>query len=443
MPQAQAARPRASSWNWLAEISPRHAEELRHLKSAEAAARHDRELLNWAAQISLHAEQKLRAVEREEAAGGDLSTAGGEDNHLGYNPTSSWLEEWDESDHPRDKDGKFRSKGSRRKSFLGGVIRRNQKIGDATGIITPEMAESSKLAATLGSAAKLPGDVATAAAAGLSTGSKAIVNGSATAVKNVATLGLSSSQLELIGVTKDDRDRGYDSAVTIATASGQVLIAVGTSGLATALSKGGTVARTANGALVAYDAAGNAVGTVQGAYDALQNGVSLENGVKIASGALGLAANAKAARGLHQAASAAELARIEAYIAKCPRTPTQTRTAANQYEIAHTGPYNYEISGGGEKFNIDGYRGTTILETKHAGDTKSSPYIPGSTCIAPVRKNVLDEVRDELRRARIIIRSGKTPFKSIEIITNTPESKALFEGMLKDAGVQGTVRLAI
>lgn len=249
--------------------------------------------------------------------------------------------------------------------------------------------------------------------------------------------------MELIGVSKEDRDRGYDSAVTIATASGQLLIAVGTSGLATALSKGGTVARTANGVLVAYDAAGNAVGTVQGAYDALQNGVSLENGLKIAGGALGLAANAKAARGLHQAATAAELARVEGYIAKCPRTPTPTRTAANQYEIAHTGPYNYAIAGGGETFRIDGYRGITILEAKHVGDVKSSPFIPGTSCPPKVRAKILNDEREKLLRVRTILRSGETPFKSIEIITNTPESKILFEGMLKEAGLQGTVRIAI
>ena len=32
---------------------------------------------------------------------------------------------------------------------------------------------------------------------------------------------------------------------------------------------------------------------------------------------------------------------------------------------------------------------------------------------------------------------------SFNAITNTPESKALFEGMLKEMGVPGTVRLAI
>ena len=323
------------------------------------------------------------------------------------------------------------------------MIRRNQLVADLTGEATPALVGSSRLAMDLQTAARLPREVTAAAAEGLTTGSKAVVNGSATAIKNVATLGLSSSQLELIGVTEADRERGYDTAVTIATASGQVLIAVGTSGVATALSKGGTVARTASGALLAFDAAGNAVGTVQGAYDASQNGVNLENGLKVVGGVLGLSANVKAARELTPAASAARLAKVEAYIAKCPRKLTPTRSAASQYEIAHTGPYNYKVSGGGEHFEIDGYRGTTILEAKHVGNPKSSPYLPKSRIPKAVRENILDDPRDELRRLRQIIRSGETPFKSVEIITNTPESKALFETLLKEFGVPGIVRIAI
>ena len=327
--------------------------------------------------------------------------------------------------------------------FLGSVIRRNQMLGDLTGVVTPGMVGSSRLAAQLQATARLPAEVTSAAAAGLVTGGKAIVNGTATAVKNVATLGLSSSQLELIGVTREDRERGYDTAVRIATASGQVLIAVGTSGFTTALSKGGTVARTASGALVVFDAAGNAVGTVQGAYDASQNGLNLENGLRIAGGALGLAANVGAARRLGQATNAAQLEKVEEYIAKCRKMPTPARTAANWYEIAHTGPHNYRVSGGGAKFDIDGYEGTTILEAKHAGDVESSPYIPGSSCPDTVRASILDKTRKELETMRTIIRSGETPFKAVEIITNTPDSKVLFERMLKESGVPGTVRLAI
>jgi hypothetical protein len=257
----------------------------------------------------------------------------------------------------------------------------------------------------------------------------------------VATLGLSPGQLELIGVTKEDRDRGYDTAAAITTASGQVLIAVGTGGITSALSKGGSIARAASGALVVFDAAGNAVGVVQGVYDASQKGVTIANGAQIAGGLLGLAANAKTVQELSRAAAARHLAEVDAFVDKLPRKLTPTKSAANQYEIKHTGPYNYTISGGGESFNIDGYRGGTILEAKYAGKPAESPYVPGSSCHEPVRRAILGDVREELRKARTIIESGATPFKSVEIVTNIPEAKELFEGMLKQSGVAGTVRV--
>ena len=459
-PEAR-ARAKREELERLAQFSPRHAEELRRLKATEAEARHDREVLEWAAKISTHAEEKLQAFQREEAEerktwrrtkqySEELRNDQQRDCDLRQPPTTlsstdlDEITEWnpDQQRVPAGspQGGQWTKGGG---GFLGNVIRRNQMAGDLTGVVTPSMAGSSRLASQLQATARLPAEVTSAAAAGLATGGKAIVNGAATAVKNVATLGLSSSQLELIGVTKEDRERGYDTAVSIATASGQVLIAVGTSGLATALSKGGTVARTASGALVAFDAAGNAVGTVQGADDASQNGLNLENGLKIAGGALGLAANAKAARQLGQATNAAQLERVEAYIAKCPRKPTPAKSPANQYEIAHTGPHNYTISGGGADFEIDGYQGTKILEAKHAGDLKSSPYIPGSSCPDEVRGSILSKTRKEFEKMRTIIRSGETPFKAVEIITNTPESKVLFVRMLKESGVPGMVRLAI
>lgn len=199
---------------------------------------------------------------------------------------------------PKGGGGSSGASGGKRPSFLDRVIQRNRTIAELTGVVTPGMIRSTRLAAELESGARLPGEVARAAAAGLATGGKAVVNGFATAVKDVATLGLSPGQLELIGVTKEDRDRGYDTAVSIATASGQVLIAVGTGGMASALAKGGSVARAASGALIVYDAAGNAVGVVKGVHDAASNGVTIANGAQVAGGLLGLAATAKAVRGL-------------------------------------------------------------------------------------------------------------------------------------------------
>jgi hypothetical protein len=303
------------------------------------------------------------------------------------------------------------------------------------------MIRAGRLAADLESAARLPAEVARAAAAGLGAGGKAVGNGFATAVKDVATLGLSPGQLELIGVTKEDRERGYDTAVAISTASGQILIAVGTGGTASALSKGGSIARTASGALVAYDAAGNAVGVVQGAYDASQNGVNIANGAQVAGGLLGLSANAKSARDLGRAANARHLAEIDEFVKKLPRTATPTATAANQYEIKHTGPYNYTVSGGGAKFDIDGYRGSTILEAKHVGNVRTSPYVPGSSCPEAVRAEIAERIRRQLRKVRTIVESGSTPFKDVEIITNSPRAKKFFEGLLKEVGAPGRVIL--
>jgi hypothetical protein len=468
---------------WAAGISPRAEAELRRLQWAEKEAadeaRRDRELLEFMASFSEKHELVLRNLLRKEAEEREQLRRLNEDQVA----EAKWLED----DHPRQpkgtpEGGEWVKKGGggatsagsaagpeagsiqtlgyhpaqasvqfvgtgnpsgqgKPTSFLDAVIKRNQTIADLTGVVTPGMIRSNRVAAELQSAQRLPGDVARAAAAGLGTGGKAVVNGVATAVKGVATLGLNTSQLELIGVTKEDRERGYDTAVSIATGSGQVLIAVGTGGIASALSKGGSIAQAANGALIAYDAAGNAVGVVQGVYDASKNGVSVHNGAQIAGGLLGLGANAKAMTDLGRAVAARRLKEIDDYVATLPRRATPKSSAANQYEIKHTGPYNYTISGGGESFAIDGYRGSTILEAKHVGKTNSSPYVPGSSAHEKVRAKVLNDSREELRRIRVIIESGTTPFKSVEIITNSPEAKKLFEGLLKESRVPGTVRL--
>jgi hypothetical protein len=447
-PQDQ-AKSRRAELERLAQFSSRHAQAMRELQASEAQARRDRELLEWAAGISTEAERKLRTLQRKET----------EERRAWQFYESYWagLTEWNEADHPRapkgtSTGGQWVEKGgggsgsasgkSKSPSFLDGVIRRNQKISDLSGVVTPGMIRSTRIASELQSTAKLPSEVARAAAAGPLTGSKALANGAATAIKDAATLGLRPGQIEVFGVTKEDRQRGYDTAVSISTASGQVLIAVGTGAIASALSKGGSIARTAGGALLASDASGNAVGVVVGVYDARQNGVTLANGAQIAGSVLGLGANAMATRDLGRAASARHAAEIDAFVKKLPRKATPTGKPADLYEIKHAGPYNYELSGGGVKFEIDGYRGSTILEAKHVDKPNSSPYVPGSTCPAPVRASILADTRDRLKKAATIIRSGSTPFKSIEIVTNTPESKALFEKMLREIGLPGTVRVA-
>jgi len=178
------------------------------------------------------------------------------------------------------------------KEILNNLVNRQREIDrTAGGGPSRQTKRAQGIAAKITSAGKLPGAVAGGVGSGLKTGGKALINGGATAVKNVATLGLSTSQLELIGVTEEDRANGYDTAVYIATGSGELLIAVGTGGLAAALKAGGTVARAINGALIVHDAAGSAVGVVQGIYDAKVNGFTVTGGASIAANALGVSSN--------------------------------------------------------------------------------------------------------------------------------------------------------
>jgi hypothetical protein len=133
---------------------------------------------------------------------------------------------------------------------------------------------------------------------------------------------------------------------------------------------------------------------------------------------------------------------IDAYVRTLKRTKTPTRNAAFQYEIKHTGPYNYELKGGGATFEIDGYRGSTILEAKHVRDPATSPFVPGSSCDERIRTAILNKVRAELTRARTIINSGTTPFNSLEIVTNSQKAKVMFEAIMKELAIPGSVRVA-
>ena len=133
------------------------------------------------------------------------------------------------------------------------------------------------------------------AARGLKTGSKAVVNGAATAIVNTVTLGLNESEIAILGVTDEDRAGGYGIALGFATAGGEILIGVGTAAMQAALACGGRASRLANGALTVFDAAGNAVGVIKGGAQVLNDGLSLESGAKLAGSALGLAGNYRAA----------------------------------------------------------------------------------------------------------------------------------------------------
>ena len=135
------------------------------------------------------------------------------------------------------------------------------------------------------------------AGSGLQTGGKAIVNGTATAVRQTATLGLYDDPWELISVTDEDRAGGYGVAFGVVNVSANAIISLSPGAIANC-SKGTKFAKAVATGFAAYDTAGNAVSTGSGIYDATKNGLNLQNGTQILMGGVGLTGNIAAVRNL-------------------------------------------------------------------------------------------------------------------------------------------------
>jgi hypothetical protein len=120
---------------------------------------------------------------------------------------------------------------------------------------------------------------------------------------------------------------------------------------------------------------------------------------------------------------------------------TPTSTAAGRYEVAQTGPLNYEMRAGAVKIDADGFRtiDATALDAKHVGSDSRSPYVPGSDTPDFVRQKILGQFENELQRYRAVIESGDTPVRGLEIITNDPRAVPYFEDMLDKHDIVGRV----
>jgi hypothetical protein len=171
--------------------------------------------------------------------------------------------------------------------LVGNVSYAAQRVDQAAGV-----AGNLLLTGTLVSMESTSGlDLLGAAGNGLATGGKAVVNGAATAARSTVTLGIVGDHWEVIPVSEADQANGYGLSAGLAQVGFDVLITVGSGGLASALAKGGKVARTASGALLLYDAAGNYMGVVRGAEDMAANGPTRANVIQVVAGGIGLAAS--------------------------------------------------------------------------------------------------------------------------------------------------------
>jgi hypothetical protein len=257
-------------------------------------------------------------------------------------------------------------------------------------------------------------------ASGLTTGGKAVGNAAASGL----SLGFYDGPFE---VTQQDIYNGYNTSRLIAGASTEFLVGVGTGGL----SRYGAVGKAA----LAFDATSNALGVGRGATDAYKNGLGVGNSIQIVGGAFGLSGNAAGFR------EASIRNSIDQYIGGLSSRQTPSRTAADLFEIKHTGPTNYAATGGDKIVNIDGfsYRHRAITETKYVGSPATSPYVPGSSIPDAVRRSILGKTRNEFEQLGAVIADPSTPFNSVRVITNTSASQTYFRSLLNEVGVAGTV----
>jgi hypothetical protein len=141
-------------------------------------------------------------------------------------------------------------------------------------------------------------------------------------------------------------------------------------------------------------------------------------------------------------AAAPDVAATQRWLDELPTKPTPNRTPADRFEIEHTGPVNYRLTGGGESVWTDGFRASdgTALEAKHVGNPQRSPYVDGSTLPEPVRAAIQADLENELQRYGAVIRSDPH-VRQLEIITNEPRAVPKFEELMQRLGLPGQVRL--
>ena len=129
----------------------------------------------------------------------------------------------------------------------------------------------------------------------------------------------------------------------------------------------------------------------------------------------------------------------EIYQASLRRFNTPNTTAAGRWEIANTGRYNYTVTGGGTKLDVDGIIGTTIQEAKFISNPGSSPFIRGSKVPDFLRRKIVGQVDDEFARMSRIIADPSNPLRDVEVIINNPAAERFFLDMLVKHGLNGRV----
>jgi hypothetical protein len=116
-------------------------------------------------------------------------------------------------------------------------------------------------------------------------------------------------------------------------------------------------------------------------------------------------------------------------------------SGARVYQERVAGSLEYEIKGGASKVWADGVEKVSgkVKEAKFISKPGSSPFIEGSSIPDPIRKKIVDEIRDEFRRYGNVIKDPNAPLIELEVLVNDSGAVAFFESLMKEFGIPGKV----
>ena len=137
-------------------------------------------------------------------------------------------------------------------------------------------------------------------------------------------------------------------------------------------------------------------------------------------------------------------AALGSFVERLPSRPTPNNTAADAFEIAHAGPTNYTVRGGGATVNADGIdvRTGELLEAKYTDNPARSPYVDDSNIPQFLRDKVRAEQADEFRRYGEVIKDPSNPLVGLRVIVSDPSLEPYFRTLLTEYNIPGRVVVA-
>lgn len=130
------------------------------------------------------------------------------------------------------------------------------------------------------------------------------------------------------------------------------------------------------------------------------------------------------------------------WVDRSPKRPARGRPEPLRYQIKHCGSEETLVEAeGGEKIWADGVRESDshLLEAKHVGSPKRSPYIAESEAPTAVRLKIRSQEAAQIRSYAAVIKDPKTPAVGLEVITNDARAARYFEALMQELGVPGQV----